>query len=1047
MKPIKLVMSAFGPYAETVEVPFHDFGDGGLFLICGDTGAGKTTIFDGISFALYGETSGSVRTVDTLRSDFASPQEKTYVELTFSHRGGIYTVRRNPRYQRPRKNRNGMTQESADASLTYPDGSVCAGSSRVTQEVSALLALDYRQFRQTSMIAQGEFLNLLLAESSQRAEIFRRVFNTEFYQRVQKLLKERELTLRSRYEESARGILQYLGGMQPDGEALSEESIRDFMKENDVNRVPELLELLGKAVVTDGDRAKEGTARLASAQRDRERLAGEIESARRTGLAFAALEKAKQRGAALHARAEQAVLAEEILRKAERAQTMVSPARNLCLQRREAVEKLTAEITDGKSALQKKNEELEQREADLRIQQEREQEREQLAARIARLSAVLPRYETVRALEKQAADFEKELSGVQKELALRMKRRTGLTEEKAKLEAALQKLTDVEIRRMECQAGLKAAREQCVRADEVLENLTVFHRTSGDCEKLRTAYFHEEEAFRKATEAYGTAERAFFRQQAGILAASLREAEPCPVCGSTTHPNPAKLCGDAPNEAGLSRLKSNAERERSTLQELALRLKAAQTRLNSDEENLRKAASAVLADVTRADPDILEKTFRDLKRKAGEESSVFAENLGKLETLCSEKKGYADRLAKITLAFSEADTDVLKLTDRKNACVSAVEAKKAELAAVRSMLEFPSSEEAEKALSEWNRKLDFMKQLLHDAEDACRICRSARDSAAAVLEDNRKKLTAARADAEESRTKFEKCLAGAGFADEQAYLKAVMKPEAIETTRTRLAAYRDEVRSVAEETARLTKETEGKDPGTAERLEKELAGAQQRAEEEETALRSRCVRLENNRQILERVRKALRGREKLESDYACIRTLSRTANGELTGKRKLNFEQFVQTSYFRRILAQADRRLSSMTSGRFALLRKENPTDLRSQSGLEIDVMDYYTGKVRDVKSLSGGEAFKASLALALGLSDVVQSCAGGVQIETLFIDEGFGSLDDESRRLAIATLADLARGGRLVGIISHVSELREQIERQIIVQKGICGSKIQIVK
>lgn len=1047
MKPLHLVMSAFGPYAERAEIPFEPFG-GGLFLICGDTGAGKTTIFDAISFALYGEVSGSVRTLEFLRSQFALPETKTFVELVFSHGGKNYTVRRNPSYRRPRKRGIGETDEAADAALTRPDGSVCTGSSRVTQEITELLALDYRQFKQTSMIAQGEFLALLLAESAERAEIFRRLFSTEPYRNIQDDLKERELMLKRQYEEGARSILQYLSGIQADGEILAEDALKEALEKNDVNQAPRLLALLEQSIGRDEAEAAAETERLAARRREIERLAGELASARNLARAFEALEQAKKHDAELEGRAGEMDAAEERLRRSERSRAEVLPAQQALQREEKAARQLDFELDRLSGTIDEKNRALAGLQSAWEAERGREPEREELAGKLRSLAGAKPAYEKIRALQREAAALERALGETERTLEKLRRDRAVSETERQKLSARLEELKDTEVQRLSCRTELQAAEEKMQKLVRIIGGIDGVLALGGKYEEHKAAFTEAESAFRLSGEKSDRAEQAFFRQQAGLMASGLKEGEPCPVCGSRSHPQKAVLTEQAPDEAALKRLKAEKEHCRVRLQEFALSMKETEAKLRADGENLQKAAAEVLAESTgEADIPTLRKKTMEAGRSVRVQREALARQLSGLEVLCREKEeGTASlkRLEEIAAAQAEKEQ---RLSKEQSESLASLKAHRDGVQTLLAALPFPSPEEADRAAAVWSKELEAGKRALEEAEKAYRTCLNERDRAAAVQADNRRKLAAAREETERCRREYLTKLAEAGFADEAEYLSMLLPQEQAERLRNSLTEFRDDRRSTRETVQRLTGETAGKTPDDPKRIEAALTAAQQEAEGDEKALRARTVRLESNRTVALHARETLAGRAKLEEEYTCVRTLSRTANGGLSGRQKLNFELYVQASYFGRILEQADKRLLRMTEGRYALQRRVSDSDLRSQTGLEIDVLDHYTGKVRDVKSLSGGEAFKASLSLALGLSDVVQGNAGGVRIETMFIDEGFGSLDDESRRLAIATLAGIAGGSRMVGIISHVSELREQIDRQIVVQKGITGSKIQIVK
>jgi len=1048
MKPLNLIISAFGPYAGRVELPLREFGSGGLFLICGDTGAGKTTIFDAISFALFGEVSGSTRTLDTLRSNFALPDTKTFVELLFSHGGKEYKVLRNPNYKRPKKRGSGEATENADAVLTLPDGSVRTGSSRVTQEIVSLLGIDHRQFKQVAMIAQGEFLDLLLAESAERAEIFRRVFSTDLFRRVEELLKDRELELRRGWEESARGILQDAALIRPEEDSPLEKALSPCLGGRDVNLIPQVLQLLSAANAEDAARLKTAEAELAGSRSRVSGLIASLASARQTAQAFASLDSARKHLAELSEHRMEMERQADTLRAAERAESRVTPAREAFLREQKTLQSLEDEIAALLKKIAAADAALGGLNAAAETERAKEPLREQLSGRIGTLSAALPGYRKTEALDRQVLELEQSFSGQDKLLTSTNEKRQTLAGERDRLRAELERLADAEVERLACKTAEENARKTCGTLSAILDSVGNIRKLINGYRSTRNEYWKEEAAYREADNAYDLAERAFLRQQAGLLAAGLQDGVPCPVCGSTSHPHPALPDGSAVTEEQLRRLKAERDRYHSALESAALKLKAAETRILSDRENLRKSVNDLLGGVT-GDENVQSLAQRVLKVRAQAEQDR-AQALEKLETQekrCRKKAECSARLSQSENALADADRELEAQAEKRNRLAASLEAKRAEAAAARASLPFPTEEEARQKLDELNRELAGMKQSFQKAEEAYRSCLGEREGAAAVLENNRKRVDLTRSQAEGLKQEYRLRLTEAGFLTEEDYLACLLPSEKTERLRQAQADYRDDCLRTEETIRRLTAETAGKAPSDLAGLEQELAREQQRQLSRESVFHALSLRLENNQGTEKRIARTLADRKNLEEEYACVRGLSRTANGEQSGRQKLDFEQYVQAAYFSRVLRQANRRLSSMTNGRFILLRRENPTDLRSRSGLEIDVLDNYNGKTRDVRSLSGGESFKASLSLALGLSDVVQSFAGGVRIETMFIDEGFGSLDDESRQQAIATLAGLAEGDRLVGIISHVAELREQIDRQIIVQKGVCGSKIRIVK
>ncbi|MCI1965353.1 MAG: SMC family ATPase [Oscillospiraceae bacterium] len=1048
MKPLNLVISAFGPYAGQVELPLRELGSGGLFLICGDTGAGKTTIFDAISYALFGEVSGSTRTVDTLRSNFAAPQSKTFVELLFSHNGKEYKILRNPSYRRPKKRGTGEATESADAVLTLPDGSVQTGSSHVTQEIVRLLGIDHRQFKQVAMIAQGEFLALLLAESSERAEIFRRVFSTDLFRRMEDLLKKRELELKRKWEDGARSILQDAALIQPEAEKPLKEALTVCLNENDINQIPQLLQLLIDENTTDTENCKTAEAASAEARSHTEKLIAALAEARQTAQAFSALNTARSHYEQLLKHNDEMERQAAALYAAQQAESRVTPAHSALLRKQKELQNLETEITALTGKITAADQSLTELKKAAEAEHAKEAEREQLSGQIATLSSALPNYQKAAALDQLAAQLAHSFAEQDSLMTRLSENKKKLTAERLRLRAELEALATVEVDRLACQNEEQNARKICDTLTGILDSVQKIRTLITGYQATKSGYLKEETSYCKANAAYDSAEQAFLRQQAGILASGLSDEAPCPVCGSVSHPHPAKLSGSAVTGEELKRLKTARDQHHSALESVGLKLKSAETRILSDRENLRRSVNDLLCGVT-GDENVqsLQQKALTARKQAEQNRSQAQKKLSTLEQQCQRKISCTSQLQETEDSLASTDQKLETVREKRNDLTASLEAKRAEAASLRTSLPYPTQKEAKTKLEHLSHRLTAMKQSLQKAEEAYRACLGERESNAAVLADNRKRLVLTRTQASELEQEYHLRLAESGFHTEKEYFDSILPAEKIKVLQQRQTDYRDDRVRTEDTIRRLEAETAGKAPADLTAMEQELTRAQQEQSAKEKAFHTISVRLENNRGVETRMKKALANRKTLEEEYACVRGLSRTANGEQSGRQKLDFEQYVQAAYFHRVLHQANRRLSAMTNGRYVLLRRESPTDLRSHSGLELDVLDHYNGKTRDVRSLSGGESFKASLSLALGLSDVVQSFAGGVKIETMFIDEGFGSLDSESRQQAIATLSELAEGNRLVGIISHVAELREQIDRQIIIQKGVNGSKIQIVK
>ncbi len=773
MRPLMLTLSAFGPYAGEESIDFTRLGTRGLYLITGDTGAGKTTIFDAIVFALYGEASGSVRGADMLRSQYAAKETPTFVRMTFSYRGAQYQITRNPEYQRPLKKGEGYTVNKADAELIYPDGHIVTKSRDVTKAVTELLGLDKNQFTQIAMIAQGDFLRLLYAKTEERSKIFREIFHTKAYQVLQEKLKAESGKLRAEYESLRQSIAQYI-----DGVLTSEEEF---------------------AVV--------------------------MESVRKN-------------------------------------QKVITPDEIAALIRKQT-EKEEAQI----DALQKQIDAA-------------DKELEKINQIIGRVNEQKKRKEELEYTEKQIVLLKPRIEALQKQYQEKQQDFQKAEEEKEKL--------------------LKQYQDSLV----LLEKKEARENVALQVKKLQEEVKLSEEKYRQAAslnrehkETYDEMERRYLDEQAGVLAKHLEEGKPCPVCGSLSHPAPALEKKSAPSKEAVEKAKKIWEKSNAEAREASAQAGAVKGRLESVSEQYQKM-------------------MEEAKEEDAEEGLLLFTGKEQAEALV-RKKEQESLHRKKELAETEAV---------------------------------------------WKK----------EEKEYQRI-------------QNRKETLAGQLEEEDS-----------------------IEAEAVFTQKQNL--------------------TEQKQRALAEQKELNL----------HTAANIRTM------QAIEKQGKKL---NEVEEKWTFIGELAGTVNGNVSGRDKIMLETYVQMNYFDRMIDRANTRFMQMSGGQYELKRAKTAQNMKSQSGLELDVTDHYNGTVRSVKTLSGGEAFLASLSMALGLSDEIQAASGGISLDTMFVDEGFGYLDEEALGQAIHTLQGLAEGNRLVGIISHVTSLQEKIERQIIVTKEKSGgSKTRIL-
>ena len=924
MRPLHLTLSAFGPYAGQVEIPLEQLGERGLYLITGDTGAGKTTIFDAITYALYGEPSGDNRDPSMFRSKYAQPDTPTWVELVFSYGGQTYTVRRSPEYERPAKRGGGTTLQRAEAELHFPDGRLVTKTREVTGEIVNIIGLDRSQFAQIAMIAQGDFLKLLLADTRSRQEIFRKLFPTRGYMVFQEKVKSESGALQRECEAARASVKQYIDGVLcPQEEPLYPQWERAWAGELPIQETVELLETL-----LDQDRERD-----TQCSEELEQLDGEWKAVTALLAKAEELEKAQSQLEEAQARRKTCAAQWEAAQQQLEAQTAQAPQ----------LEGLRAQLADL--------------EAELPRYQELEQLRQNLTAQT----------QSIRQQSTWLEEQENEQRRREKELELWRQERTGLEEAGAQRE----RLLGQQIR----------AQEQSQRLEELSTLLAGCRQARVNLENAQKRYGVARQKAQAAQEDYTGKNQAFLDEQAGILAQQLAEGQPCPVCGSLTHPTPAQLSPGAPTEEELNRVKQAWEAAQQTASTWSVEAGKARTALEEREQRLRSQMAHVLPEQGADQPlDQVAQSIQEAQRKAQEALDQVRGQLGQVEAALARKRQLDTQIPQQEQRLGELEQAMSSAREQLAGANSRREELQGQIHTLEEQLRYPQADQARQEQSKLNGEL----QRLEEAQNQAQRQANAAQLALTGAEEAVKQLT---------------------------HLVEQSQPVDVVAQRAR--------------SQELT-----------------LRRAQLTAVQRELH-----TRLTTNRTALEQIQGKTAQLTQLEQRYTWVRALSNTVNGTLPGKEKIALETYVQMTFFDRILRRANLRLLVMTGGQYELKRRREAAGSRGQSGLEMDVIDHYNGTERSVKSLSGGESFQASLALALGLSDEIQSSAGGIRLDTMFVDEGFGSLDEESLNKAMGALGDLAQGNRLVGIISHVSELKEKIDKQIVVRKDRTGgSRVEIV-
>ena len=1054
MKPEKLVISAFGPYADRTEIDFTKLGGQGIYLITGDTGAGKTTIFDAITFALYGEASGQVRDSAMFRSKYAAEEIETYVEFLFSWRGKSYQVIRNPEYLARKKRGTGYTVRKSDATLVYPDErQPVTKAKEVTRAVTELLGLDYRQFTQIAMIAQGDFQKLLLAGTAQRGEIFRQLFHTELYQSLQLKLKDAVKMQWKQYDELRRSISQYLNGIRYGQEAEElTEKLEEMKKSGFDGRVVEGLELLLELT----EREKEFLMQLEQKEKVLEESISESEKR---------LQKCMQKQELESSLRLQEEQREPLLQAAGKAEELEGEIRKI----RERMERILRIETLGQKA-EKLGEELEKVQKKC---QEHTAQKEQLQRELDRfgaLEAVREKYCGQLANLQEQAD---RLESAKDAYGTRMKKEAALTEKMRQLQEELdnrkemlkkmgeeiEKSGDAGEIRLSLYQKKNNLTVQLNQAERLIEAKEEQSSLQKKLEFITGRYLKARENYLPVKEAYEREFRLFLDTQAGILAEGLKEGMACPVCGSVHHPVLAEKCSEEISKESVDQKKAAADEAEKNVRNysaMAGSLKEQLERLKKKAEQMEKDAGYHLEDAEW----VKERLQKEI-RTCGEELKKAEETLVQREKLVkAEEQKKAEQLQVEQLLHEQekkmAEAQAQKSSAREILCQILGKMEKDEKRKSDSLKDSEVQEltvSAMKRLKSCTGEISEKKSAVEQEIQRREELKKEEGRLRAIVEQEKEKTVQLQAEKKsvEERIKEEQEKNGAESEREEILKEQILQKQ---EEQKKLKALQQKNQQEYEQILQKKAENEATIQTIRVQLEQledvneeEILKEKSRMTEEKSQMaeekKELYVRYSGNREIYDKVNVQRDLLEEVEKKYVWMKSLADTAGGNLNGKQKVELETYIQMAYFDRILRRANLRFMTMSSGQYELKRQKAPEDKKGKSGLELNVIDHYNGSERSVKTLSGGESFQASLSLALGLSDEIQANAGGICLEAMFVDEGFGSLDEEALEQAIKALGNLTQGNRSVGIISHVAELKERIENKIIVTKERGGEKL----
>ncbi|WP_412497102.1 AAA family ATPase [Shewanella algae] len=1054
MRPLILEMRAFGPFADCQRIDFTELGDKPLFLINGPTGAGKTTILDAICFALYGKTTGNEREGSQMRCDNADDGLLTEVYFSFELGQKRYSIRRCPEQQRAKSRGEGFTLQKSEAELKrlLPDGTEeLLVASKVTDAnacIEELTGLDVDQFRQVMVLPQGKFRELLLADSKEREKIFSQLFQTHIYRRIEERLKQQALEIKAK----ARDLQSRRAGIL---ETAGVESLEQLSAE-----IAALSPSLTEAT-SNKQKASDALAQSAKTLDNAKALTAEFE---RRKLLQTQLDALEQRRAEIE-------LHQQTLEKARKAEKLLPSLKELQFRQQEW-QQAKAKEADYAKQLQSAEQRLKQATDDKATLAELDEHANKLRRELEQLDKLQP---AINELKQLTEEHELGLVEFGRLERAEQQSRTELEQwqqQQQKLKSEANELFSSAERQGPLHQALAALNTRLEKTEQLGHIKQKWQQAQVSLQQAE-AHGHQCKAERQSAETeHQRLQLAWHTGQAAILAAKLQPGQPCPVCGGLEHPAPAEMAQDIPGETELNRAR-DAEQQATARHEAA----------RSDYRHIKRQTEELQLELQRLSAElqafIAADFTTDVKTEATTEAKVDAamdgDSYAKAD-LASEIDRLVSRRRQLLNELQQAEAAQTRLNDcrqqlqqaeqqveqrlkhretqlqqlqqlreqlgltgaRKDAALAALPNEYHALAA-EAALEL-MARQLEQKQSEWQQLKQQQQDINQQYTEAVSQHKALMQALASSREDN------ARAEqfAIKAQQTLDDALKQSGFAGRQALEQAQLDEVQMQALAEKIEAWRTQRSEQQTLLKAMDERLAGQSLPELRQLESLWQQQQQQLAEAEDAWQTFNNRMQSLKGTEAQLNKEALAAQALEQEYALIGTLSDVANGN--SHSKVSLQRFVLSVLLDDVLLEASRRLALMSKGRYRLLRKEDRAKGNKASGLELEVEDAYSSKVRPVATLSGGESFMAALSLALGLSDVVQAYAGGIKLDTLFIDEGFGSLDQDSLELAVRTLMDLQSSGRMIGVISHVSEMKEQISCRIDINKHALGSSIRLV-
>ena len=1080
MKPTKLVMQAFGTYAEQTEIDFTQFEEKGLFLICGDTGAGKTTIFDAISYALYGEASGSYRDTKNLKSEYVDKKVESFVDFYFTHQGKDYHVCRKPSFKYT--NRNGKPDEQAEKVIFYqPDGTTLEGAKNVdgTKEkpgaIPQLLNMDAGQFMQVAMIAQGEFWKLLNAKTNERTEILRTIFQTDAYKKLELKLKnrmdvsfaarkEREQSISQSFREvkvEPAEISEGISGILAEDLAEdSEEQPRSVVQRicdlqeklqdsKAVWNIEEMLTLLQAVIGEDTEKAKQKETVLAQAEEELQKLQGTLVSAKDNNAILERYARTKEEQEVLES---QKGLFEERriqLDRTKQATYKVKPEYDAWSAKEHEWERTKQLITDGAQTLADCQTRAGMADAKVKETEALRPEAEQCQKIVDKVREEEPRY-------KEREMLQHELGQIQLQLATQEQQEAALVTAEQMLQKRIGELQEQQaVWKEEPQqlAQAQAAHDKLLdsqkKTESIAKNLIpAWRRKQQELEEAQREYRKNQDAYESAKEAFTHADRLYRANLVGILASDLAEGDPCPVCGATHHEKLATLVEASVTAEQCKELKAVEEKKLDAFNQATASASSLRAVVQAKELQLKEQIRGCMTPAFIGGVEALEELLVIFERQRAKLVDAVAQSREQMDTLQQN----CEKLREVEAMLARAQgTEMARLAEQRKSLVEerqSLIAKQAASQATLAALQTLSYPDWEAAMQEGNHALARVTEIQTALDTAAKEKKSADEAVARVqasIATQKQALEQQKSDAQMLKQRLNEKLTACQFASVEEMQAQVATDAEIHAEETKLADYDKKVTEVAARLSQLEQEQDARHRTLVdlEQLQQEHTSKRVQVETLRTALQAITFRIQNNCEKQQNIRAQQVAYEKAKKENDTSYRLYTLVSGQ-TRNGKITFEQYIQAAGFDSILQAANRHLLPMSDNQFQLYRQTNAVGKQTNTFLDLEVLDISTGKRRPVGNLSGGESFKASLSLALGLSDTIAENRGGIQMDALFVDEGFGTLDSKSLEETKDALLSMSGENKLVGIISHRDELMD-IPQKLRVTKGRGGSRIQM--